>query len=1217
MNKRSALSFLLLLLAPIYCLAQVSDTWRFYKGDSLNGFDLQSAYSEALALKLKGAELVGEVKSKQRAFVNQKYGIHPVVKADVVTPSILTAGCNNLGFETGDFTGWTGSVGYNTNSSAGLKVTATGINSLSLNAPENSCSFQTIVNAAAGVDPYSGLPMLDPGGGAFACRLGGEEVNLDSKTFNNCSGGNSPFSGGEIIEQTFLVTPSNALFSYNYAVVLASAPHTNMQVPYFRAEVLDGSGKPIPCLQYYVESDSMTPPPGFFVSNSSPGNGSGGAGSVFYCNWTSNSLNLKPYMTQNVTIRFTSAGCTLGGHFGYAYVDASCSALAVIASTPSACLGQTVTLTAPGSGTTGSYQWATLPPGGAGIVGSTTGQSITVNQSGTYQVTVTQAPNCFYVIDTTITFFPNPTVIATSTNASCSPGSDGSATASVTGVPAGYSIVWVPAPGAGQGTLTPSAMTAGTYNLTITTPQGCTAKTAVNIIQPNGISLVSSSTNVSCFGLSDGSAAVTSSGGTGTLTYSWTGTPSIIGSQTGSASGLAAGSYSCMIKDTKGCSAQANFTISQPPVLTVSAVGVQATCNKSCNGQLICIPGGGTGAYIYSWSTNCMNPSCSNVCAGIYTVSVKDAHGCLITDTALVKEPPALSVGTHSTSAHCNRSDGTDSVSVSGGTPGYSYSWSPGPGSTSSGYHNIPSGTYTVYIHDANNCKTSDTNFIANLPGVNIALVSSVNVTCFGGTDGSATVAGSGGFPVYTYSWNPPPAVGQGLATATGLGAGTYTCAIKDSMKCSGSTQVTITQPSMLTLAASPPLTICIGSCTDLSAVAKGGSPSYTYSWTESGTAIGTHVCPLQTTTYTVSCSDSHGCLTAPLHVTISLAPPLEVLTTGSTTICPGASDTLHANASGGNGNYSYFWSPAAGLSSTTIQNPVATPAVPTTYTVIVSDKCGTPADSATATIGLFPPPVLDFVSTDTIGCAPICINFTGSSVPACNIGSWTFGDGGTGSGCGKVRHCYSLGGSYTVTYNVMDNQGCKGSVSKVDFIKAYPTPEAAFNATPQPASIISPEISFIDLSHGANAWSWNFGDPNGAVSSLENPSYSYTDTGCYPVKLIVTNTYLCRDTAQTLICIDSDFTFYAPNTFTPNGDGKNEIWMPIGIGIDPNNYDLLMFDRWGNLMFETHTWGQGWDGRANEGEGVAQVDTYVWKVELKDLKGRKHSYTGHCNLIR
>ncbi|HXC05980.1 MAG TPA: T9SS type B sorting domain-containing protein, partial [Bacteroidia bacterium] len=197
------------------------------------------------------------------------------------------------------------------------------------------------------------------------------------------------------------------------------------------------------------------------------------------------------------------------------------------------------------------------------------------------------------------------------------------------------------------------------------------------------------------------------------------------------------------------------------------------------------------------------------------------------------------------------------------------------------------------------------------------------------------------------------------------------------------------------------------------------------------------------------------------------------------------------------------------------------------------------------------------------------------------------------------------------------DIHGCPGSLSIPNFINALPRPEAAFIDAPNPASILDPIVYFTDQSTGAATWAWTFGDATDSASSKQNPYHTYLDTGCFNVTLIVTSANGCTDTAINPVCIQPDFTFYAPNTFTPNGDGKNDSWMPFGIGIDPNHYDLMMFDRWGNLMFETHTWGEGWDGRANGGNDIAQIDTYVWKVKLLDFRGNKHQYEGHCNLIK
>jgi len=445
-------------------------------------------------------------------------------------------------------------------------------------------------------------------------------------------------------------------------------------------------------------------------------------------------------------------------------------------------------------------------------------------------------------------------------------------------------------------------------------------------------------------------------------------------------------------------------------------------------------------------------------------------------------------------------------------------------------------------------------------------------------------------------------------------------CKVTDSAHCSSSVTFTITQPPPVTLVASTPPAICYGGCALLSATAGGGIPAFTYSWSLNGSGLlSTTVCPLISTTYTVNCTDSHGCRAAPVLVTVNVNPFLEVLASGPQYICSGAVAQLNAMASGGNGGpYSYQWIPPGGLSSTIIPNPAATPAVTTTYTVIVSDNCGTPVDSDKVTITVYPPPVVNFTSKDTVKCAPVCVLFTGTSLPPCLIGSWSFGDSTSTTGCNSATHCYYQAGNYSVVYNVIDINGCTGSKTIPHFVNALPVPEAEFISSPHPGTIIDPQITFADQSTGSLIlWNWNFGDISGASSALQNPIYTYPDTGCYPVTLIVTGTNGCTDTVEHPVCIQPYFTFYAPNTFTPNDDGKNDVWMPDGIGIDPKNYHLMLFDRWGNLMFETTVWGEGWDGRANGGNQIAQIDTYVWKVDLKDVFHNRHLYIGHCNIIR
>ncbi|HXC04540.1 MAG TPA: PKD domain-containing protein, partial [Bacteroidia bacterium] len=695
--------------------------------------------------------------------------------------------------------------------------------------------------------------------------------------------------------------------------------------------------------------------------------------------------------------------------------------------------------------------------------------------------------------------------------------------------------------------------------------------------------------------------------------YSWTGNAST----TGTASNLAAGSYTCSVTDASGCTATQTFTITQPALLTVTATGVNATCSGKCNGQLICVPAGGTTTYSYSWSNGSVLPSVNNMCAGTYTATITDAHGCTTTDTALIKQPPPLVMNMFPVKALCGKSNGSDSVAVSGGTPGYVYSWTPGAGSTASSYHALPAGTYTVFVKDANGCPDTLHNTVASLSGVNLVNVTITNVSCFGGHDGTALDSASGGVKPYTFSWTPAPGGGQGTASVTGLSAGVYTCTVTDSAGCNTSVPVTITQPTAVSVASSP-ASICLGSCTLLGASGNGGTPAYTFTWAQNTTPlVSLNVCPTVTTTYTVICTDSHGCLSPPLPVTVHVDPPLEVIAAGAKSICPGNSAQLSAVGSGGDSVYSYLWIPATGLSNANISNPIATPSVTTTYTVIISDNCGTPTDSDMVTVTLYPLPVVNFVSHDTVVCSPVCATFVGSSNPPCTSGTWIFGDGGTATGCDTVHHCYYVAGTYNVTYNVTDIHGCKGSLTIPNFINALPRPEAAFTYAPKPATILDPLITFTNTSTNAVTYQWTFGDPGDSASTMLNPVHTYTDTGCYQVTLIVWGANGCTDTAISPVCILPDFTFYAPNTFTPNGDGKNDEWMPYGIGIDPNHYDMMIFDRWGNLIYETHTWGQGWDGRANGGSKCAQIDTYVWKVNLKDVLGNKHNYEGHCNLIK
>jgi gliding motility-associated-like protein len=207
------------------------------------------------------------------------------------------------------------------------------------------------------------------------------------------------------------------------------------------------------------------------------------------------------------------------------------------------------------------------------------------------------------------------------------------------------------------------------------------------------------------------------------------------------------------------------------------------------------------------------------------------------------------------------------------------------------------------------------------------------------------------------------------------------------------------------------------------------------------------------------------------------------------------------------------------------------------------------------------------------------------------------------------------------VTLTTTSNIGCVTTLVMPNMITVYPVPHASFSATPMVTTILSPTISFVDLSTGNPvAWQWNFGDPSTTAdtSSLQNTSYTYSAEygDSYPVNLVVTNQFGCVDDTTVTVIVEPDFAFFIPNAFTPNGDGINDGFFGKGYGI--TKYELWIFDRWGNLIFTTTDINQAWDGTVQGASGdIVQIDVYVWKVALTDVFDKKHKYIGHVSVIK
>jgi gliding motility-associated-like protein len=500
---------------------------------------------------------------------------------------------------------------------------------------------------------------------------------------------------------------------------------------------------------------------------------------------------------------------------------------------------------------------------------------------------------------------------------------------------------------------------------------------------------------------------------------------------------------------------------------------------------------------------------------------------------------------------------------------------------------------------------------VRNLPVPNAGIDTAL---CIGD---SINLNGSGGG---TYSW-VGTSINSGANTATPVveptTTGDYILTVIDQYGCQNNDTVNVLVRMLPNANAGSDQFIC-GNCANLTA--SGGT---SYLWTPaiglSNTTISNpQACPQMSLDYIVEVTDQYGCQqTDTVHVTVY--PPLNVVASNNVSVCSGNPATISAVGSGGDGGtYSYSWSPATGLGNPNAASTTASPTATTVYTVTVTDLCGSPVAIDSVTVSIFPQPVLTVTPSEVEGCEPLCVTFTGSSVPAAATCFFDFGDQNTSTNCNPTN-CYANDGSYTVTYTVTDINGCPNTITYPNMITVHPNPVAGFTVTPQTTSILNPNVTVTAGCTNCDTTIYYMGDPadNGY---LYNPgftfNYEYSDTGTFYITQIVITQYGCIDSTTDFVVIEPDWSFFAPNAFTPNGDGHNDVFYVFGEGIDNTEFEMWVFDRWGNMIFISNDIYKGWDGRINAGE-LGQIDTYVWRVKFKDIKGDKHSYVGHVNLIR
>jgi len=440
--------------------------------------------------------------------------------------------------------------------------------------------------------------------------------------------------------------------------------------------------------------------------------------------------------------------------------------------------------------------------------------------------------------------------------------------------------------------------------------------------------ITSSATPDGCPTNNSGTASVSVAGGTTPFTYLWSTTPP---QSTATATGLKAGTYSVLITNASGSTATKSVFVGNTMTVSIAS-STQATCYGGSNGSATASVSG-TGPFTYLWSPGGQTTAtASGLSAGVYSVVATNSAGCFNMSSVTITSPTAISVSSSTNVASCLNNDGIAITSVSGGTPGYTYSWSTSPVQTTANATGLAAGDYTLTVTDAAGCTDVS---VINMTNTKVAITASVTPASCAGINGAATVtAATGGIAPYSYVWSTTPA--QSTATATGLNAATYSVLTTDSQGCTSTTTVAITS-TVFTVTTSKVNINCNGG-SDGSATAiavSGGVSPYSYTWSTSPVQTTATATGLGVGTYSVTVKDSQGCTKT--GTAIFANPSLVVVSAtanpGSCATCTNGNAT--ANVTGGTSPYKYAWAPG-GQTTKTI-----TGIVPGNYSVCVTDAKG------------------------------------------------------------------------------------------------------------------------------------------------------------------------------------------------------------------------------------------------------------------------------------
>lgn len=832
------------------------------------------------------------------------------------------------------------------------------------------------------------------------------------------------------------------------------------------------------------------------------------------------------------------------------------------------CSGQqngALNLTVSGGNAPFSYAWT-----GTNNFSASTEDLVGIG-NGTYTVTVTDALGCQRVQSFNVTtpqalaLSTTPSILPFGQNVSCFGGTDGSIALNITGGTGPFQITWNGPNGYTASTATITGLAAGSYTVTVTDANGCTATAERNLVQANAlVATLAQVVPATCANATDGSLTATIAGGIPPYAFQWSSVPA---QASATATGLAPGNYTCTITDGYGCTSSISAVVPAPQPLQITFTSVsnvfQCQGQQNPNGSATAVVTGGTAPYSFAWNTiPAQNSAQANFnTGGTYTVTVTDANNCSGTAEVSVMQPGQSNIAvTSQTNVGCGSlTSGSATVAVTGGSNVQSIVWNtlpPQSGSTASG---LSAGTYTATAQHADGCQSIA---VVTITGPSAALQAGFEavqgVDCHGASNGSATAVATGGVAPYSFQWNSNAALNT--AMASGLAGGNNTVVVTDAIGCTATATVTIPGPLAPLQASITGFTnvLCFETAQGTAqALATGGTPPYVYTWNTAPTQTGPSAEDLEEGSYTVSVVDANGCTAA---TSVNIGGPQfgveGIIETFTNVSCFGGADggaTL--TVTGGSGSYTITWlvePPQTGNSVTGLA------AGDYMVSILDNNGCDTEKFINFTILGPQAPLTLDALVSNYNGFQVSCSDGADGSIDITATGGYTPYSYLWSDLQGGVSGSEDLTGLGTGTYQitVTDANGC--TVDSLLVLNAPPplTLNASVTTTACQGSSTGAIDLTIDGGHGAYSVSWT--GPNGFLA--QNEDIDQLAAGIYTVT--VTDANGCTQSAT--------YDVSEPGVFTVNAVLSNYAggWGVSCAGATNGSIDLSVSGGTGNYTY-------------------------------------------------